>query len=317
MRRKLPGSTCGARNAACVVLALAVPFIVLFGGMAAAAEKSAPFREAERTLVLGMDYFGSASASGGGLLVAAATDEGTLADQATQAAQESGGQGGTRAAKQDAPSAAPPKARAATGKPPPPKTDTPLFNSKTVEFRALLQENIPRWQRVLKEEKRSPTFAGDLSKYMRTSLYKEWQALVAKLAGASDLEKAKAVTAFFNRWPYRTDQSVYKVADYWATPKEFLKNSGDCEDYAITKFYALVELGVDPGNMRIVVLMDTIQNIGHAVLLLYADGTAYVLDNMNSMLLPHTDVKVRHYDPKNSINLDYRWAHVKSSNPKK
>ena len=32
------------------------------------------------------------------------------------------------------------------------------------------------------------------------------------------------------------DISNYGVEDYWANIKEFLRNSGDCEDYAILSF---------------------------------------------------------------------------------
>ncbi|MCC8193686.1 MAG: transglutaminase-like cysteine peptidase [Deltaproteobacteria bacterium] len=185
-----------------------------------------------------------------------------------------------------------------------------LFN--TVEFRGTLK-NMPKWQRVVTAEQRSRTFDGDLSAVMRpASVYAQWQQIVERVKGASDLEKAKAVSAFFNRWPYRTDQAVYKVADYWATPREFLKNSGDCEDYAIVKFYALVKLGVDPENMRVVALKDTIRNLAHAVLVLYTENDAYVLDNLTSMVLTHE--RYQHYLPQYSVNEVYRWAHVR---PKK
>lgn len=184
----------------------------------------------------------------------------------------------------------------------------------TVEFRGQLK-NMPKWQRVVAAEQKSRTFDSDLSKAMRGSVYKQWQQLVGKVNGASDLEKAKAVTAFFNRWPYKTDQAVYKVADYWATPREFMEKSGDCEDYAITKFYALMKLGVNPENMRIVALKDTIRNLAHAVLVVYANGEAYVLDNLTDMVLPHT--RYKHYQPQYSVNEVFRWAHVRPQNRQK
>ncbi|SBW09127.1 Transglutaminase family protein cysteine peptidase BTLCP (fragment) [uncultured delta proteobacterium] len=233
----------------------------------------------------------------------------TPAPPASQAAQ---GQGDVealaaqRAAAQDAQASAAQDAQA----PGPKKTSIRLFD--TVEFRGVLK-NMPKWQRVVAAEQRSRTFDGDLSTVMRpASVYKQWQELVERVKNASDMEKAKAVTAFFNRWPYKTDQAVYKVSDYWATPKEFLLNSGDCEDYAITKFYALMKLGVDPENMRVVALMDTIRNLAHAVLVIYIDDDAYVLDNLTTLVLSHA--RYQHYAPQYSINEVYRWAHVR---PKK
>lgn len=302
MRKRLSGSPRSAKEAARAALILAAVFVALLWETALA-EKVVPFRENEGAIIVVLDGNGSVSVLGHGELAPAGTAQGLLVAEA---------------AGQNSPDlvAVPAEARPKAPSPPP-TTKVPLFNSKTVEFRGLLQKSLPKWQRVVTEEKRSPTFGGDLSKLMRAGLYREWQKLVENCGNASDLEKAKAVTAFFNRWPYRTDKDVYKIEDYWATPREFLKNSGDCEDYAITKFYALIALGIDPDKMRIVALMDTLRNLGHAVLVLYTDETAYVMDNMNSLILPHTDVRVRHYDPKIAANLIYRWAYVKSTKPKK
>lgn len=190
-----------------------------------------------------------------------------------------------------------------------PRSSIRLLN--TVEFRGELK-NMPKWQRVVTAEQKSRTFDGDLSGLMRGSVHTQWLELVNRAKSMSDLEKAKAVTVFFNRWPYKTDQAVYKVSDYWATPREFLAKSGDCEDYAITKFYALMKLGVDPENMRIVALKDTIRNLAHAVTVIYTNNDAYILDNLTDMTLTHT--RYTHYLPQYSVNEVYRWAHVR---PKK
>jgi predicted transglutaminase-like cysteine proteinase len=171
---------------------------------------------------------------------------------------------------------------------------------------------MPKWQRVAAAEAKTPTFGQDLSEYMRPALFRQWQALVAGSKNATVLEKAKLVSAFFNRWPYRTDMDVWKVDDYWATPAEFLKRSGDCEDFAITKMYALMALGVDPAAMRIVALKDTIRNLAHAVLVVYTDNEAYILDNLTDMVLPH--MRYRSYNPHYSVNGIYRWAHVVPKN---
>ena len=97
--------------------------------------------------------------------------------------------------------------------------------------------------------------------------------------------------------------------DYWAVPAQFLKKSGDCEDYAIAKYFTLKELGFPPGDMRIVVLRDTIRNLAHAVLVVYLDGEAYVLDNLSNVVQPHS--RLRNYDPQYSVNENGRWTHIK------
>ena len=177
----------------------------------------------------------------------------------------------------------------------------------TVEFRGELK-NMPKWERVVKAEAATPTFDQDLSAFMGAAQAKQWAELAARVANGTPLEKARAVNVFFNRWPYKIDMDVYKIEDYWATPAEFMKRSGDCEDYAITKFYALLKLGVDPDILRVVALRDTIRNLGHAVLVVYSEGDAYVLDNLTDMVMTHT--RYKQYAPQYSVNRIYRWAHV-------
>lgn len=46
-----------------------------------------------------------------------------------------------------------------------------------------------------------------------------------------------------NRYPYVSDMDNYGKDKYFATPVEFYKNGGDCEDYAIAKRYELSKLG--------------------------------------------------------------------------
>lgn len=176
----------------------------------------------------------------------------------------------------------------------------------TVEFKSRLK-NMPKWERVLRAYSGRAgidgSFGGNRQREARA-----WEALKEKHKGASALEKARAVNVFFNQWPYRTDQQVYGVSDYWATPDEFIKNSGDCEDYAITKMYALMQLGVDPANMRVVALHDNIRNLDHAVLALYTNDTVYILDNVTRLVLTHDNFM--HYRPYFSVNGVFKWTHV-------
>lgn len=199
------------------------------------------------------------------------------------------------------------KKSSASSKPPEFRKDR-LFG--TVEFRSKLK-NMPKWQRVLQAQgNRGIDDAFKAGNRQREA--QAWQKLKERLAGADALTKAKEVNAFFNQWPYRTDKVVYGINDYWATPEEFIKNSGDCEDYAITKFYALRQLGLSPDNMRIVVLRDTIRDLDHAVLAVYIGEEIYILDNVSKVVLSHSNY--RHYRPYHSLNEVYRWAHVPPSN---
>lgn len=177
----------------------------------------------------------------------------------------------------------------------------------TVEFRGPIKK-MPQWERVLRGYADRKSIDQDFSQAQLAS----WNKLKADAEKLGTLDKLVEVNKFFNRWPYRSDLDIYGVMDYWATPAEFIKNSGDCEDYAITKMFALIQLGVDPSKMRVVVLKDQIRNVDHAVLAVYVGEEVYVLDNASPMVLPHS--KYGHYRPVVSFNLAYRWAHVVPSN---
>jgi predicted transglutaminase-like cysteine proteinase len=176
----------------------------------------------------------------------------------------------------------------------------------TMEFKGKIKK-LPKWSGVLTKMKAWKGYFKDpdLAKLPSKA---GWNKLKGDAKGMAPLDKVKAVNKFFNQWPYRLDAGNYGKSDYWATPKEFLQKSGDCEDYSIAKFYALQELGFSGDTMRVVALKDRIRNIGHAVLAVYLDGTVYILDNQTAMVMPHT--KYKHYLPQYSVNEKYRWMHV-------
>ena len=191
---------------------------------------------------------------------------------------------------------------AAAADPTPPKVK--LFG--TVEFKGTIKQ-LPNWTRVLSKMEKWKGFFQYISA-AKLPTKSGWSKLVKEVEGQDAMGKLKAVNKFFNLWPYRLDAANYGVSDYWATPMEFLKKSGDCEDYAIAKYYALQEFGFSTDSMRIVAVKDYIRGIGHAVLVVYTDSGAYVLDNQTNMVLSHA--RYKHYIPQYSVNEKFRWMHV-------
>ncbi len=106
-------------------------------------------------------------------------------------------------------------------------------------------------------------------------------------AGLERGEQLRAVNRFFNRWPYKSDRETYRASEYWAAPDEFMSYSGDCEDYAIAKFFALGELGFANRNLRIAVVYDNLRRIGHAVLAVYTEGDILILNNQTDTIASH------------------------------
>jgi predicted transglutaminase-like cysteine proteinase len=184
---------------------------------------------------------------------------------------------------------------------------TGLFGSH--EFRSSLRA-LPQWNRVMTQaEAQVATMmacAPDREECSAAAL--SWQKIIREARSLPEFERLKAVNSYFNRWPYRLDVDVYGMSEYWATPQEFLRLSGDCEDYCITKYYALKLLGVPVERMRIVLLIDNIRNLPHAILAVRYNDESYVLDNLSDLLLPHQ--RYQHYLPQYSVNERFRWAHI-------
>lgn len=138
-------------------------------------------------------------------------------------------------------------------------------------------------------------------------LEQEWRALLTRLQGQSPTRQLDAVNRFVNQVPHVDDRVNYGVDDYWATPSEFFARGGDCEDYAIAKYVSLRELGWPPSQMRLAIVTDTSRGIAHAVLVVFVNGRAYVLDNQLAGVTPADSI--RHYRPIYSISEAGWWSH--------
>jgi predicted transglutaminase-like cysteine proteinase len=116
----------------------------------------------------------------------------------------------------------------------------------------------------------------------------------------------QAVNRFFNRWPYKTDRATYRASEYWAAPDEFMAYSGDCEDYAIAKFFALRELGFANQELRIAVVYDNLRRIGHAVLAVYAESDILILNNQTDTIASHA--RYNNFVPWYLVNETTLWT---------
>jgi predicted transglutaminase-like cysteine proteinase len=86
-----------------------------------------------------------------------------------------------------------------------------------------------------------------------------------------------------------SDERQWAVADHWSDPLEtLLSNRGDCEDYAIVKYAALLEAGVPADDVKIVVLKNLFPNEYHAVAAARVNGEWLILDNRTLTLVRDT-----------------------------
>ncbi len=120
---------------------------------------------------------------------------------------------------------------------------------------------------------------------------------------------AAQVNDYVNKTRYVPDSKNYGQNDYWSTPVEFFARGGDCEDFAITKYTALRALGVPEERLRLAIVQDLQKNVPHAILIVYTDNGAMILDNQIKTAV--NAERVSHYKPIFSINRDAWWLHTK------
>lgn len=139
---------------------------------------------------------------------------------------------------------------------------------------------------------------------------REWCALLDMLGQIPASDRISSVNRVVNARPYRDDLANYDVSDHWATPREFLHQGGDCEDFAITKYLALLHSGSPENHLRIVVARRPGRSGTHAVAAVLWRGKWYVLDNLNNEPLPLE--KRAELRPVYSISGSSRWIHTTS-----
>lgn len=179
-------------------------------------------------------------------------------------------------------------------------------------YREIEKQNLgifPQWLSVLE---RHLFNLNDSSSCQSTQFnqchLKQWQAFLNGIKHLPALQQIKQVNKYANEKEYILDIENYGVVDYWATPKEFLVNNGDCEDYAIVKMLSMKWLGYDVNAMRVVVVQDTNLRIPHAVMAIKNNHDILILDNQIEEVISHADIF--HYVPVYSVNESHWWMHV-------
>jgi predicted transglutaminase-like cysteine proteinase len=141
--------------------------------------------------------------------------------------------------------------------------------------------------------------------------------LIERAAGQDELRRLALVNDFFNRRIAFTDDiDTWGQVEYWASPMEALsKGRGDCEDYAIAKYFSLVSAGMPVSKLRMVYVRAMLngRSLAHMVLAYYAQPGAepLILDNLVPELRPasaRSDLQ-----PVFSFNSEGLWDGVGAS----
>ncbi|WP_303852550.1 transglutaminase-like cysteine peptidase [Seleniivibrio woodruffii] len=114
-------------------------------------------------------------------------------------------------------------------------------------------------------------------------------ALMDGLSEATDDKKVIEVNRFFNQVQYQTDMKTWGQSDYWASRLEFLGiGAGDCEDYAVSKFLTLIQLGIPQEKLFLTYVKRGAES--HMVVTYYKEPNTvpFVLDNYDKSIQPAT-----------------------------
>ncbi len=106
-------------------------------------------------------------------------------------------------------------------------------------------------------------------------------------------EQLRGINGFFNRFLYKKDIHNWNRSEYWANLREFIgAGAGDCEDYAIAKYFTLLQLGIPQTKLKITYskLMDKRYKkmIPHMVLSYFEEpySEPLILDNAIKEIIP-------------------------------
>ena len=120
-----------------------------------------------------------------------------------------------------------------------------------------------------------------------------WQTLLDNSAHDDERAQLERVNHFINRSvSFVSDQQAWGADDYWATPAQTLSlGKGDCEDFAIAKYFSLVRMGIPSEKLRLTFVKALKQNQAHMVLAYYpsASEQPLILDNLDPRIRPASE----------------------------
>lgn len=148
---------------------------------------------------------------------------------------------------------------------------------------------------------------------MDATTARKWDILVTLLKSQNRLNQLKLVQQFVNTQPYTPDTALWGNADYWGSVSEFLAKGGDCEDFALTKYRALIDAGYPASELRLALVEESFTGEQHAVLVANYNGRRLVLDNRRDDIEDHD--LVSNYRPLYSMNSQGLWRHHELARP--
>lgn len=146
-------------------------------------------------------------------------------------------------------------------------------------------------------------YNGDIQKRFRS-----WANLIESLKNKPVNVQLEKVNLFFNLFAFQSDKQSLGIEDYWKSPDEFIiDGGGDCDDFAIIKYFTLITLDVPIERLRITYVNSLTLHKAHMVLAYYPTPEAepLILDSIESKILKAS--KRSDLIPVYSFNAEGLW----------
>jgi len=117
----------------------------------------------------------------------------------------------------------------------------------------------------------------------------DYKKFLKRTKNLTKYQKLERINYKVNKIRSMKDKQSQGVGDYWSSPKEFLIDGrGDCEDYAITKYFSLKDVGIDKSKLYLAIGKVKYAPTSHMVMLYFKTKTSIpiVLDNLSWRILP-------------------------------
>ena len=101
-----------------------------------------------------------------------------------------------------------------------------------------------------------------------------------------------------------TDMKLYSKEEYWTLPGKY----GDCEDYVLLKRKLLIKRGWPVSSLLVTVVRQP-SGEGHAVLTVRTSKADFVLDNLNSKILPWNKTEYQYLKRQSTMHSG-RWSNI-------
>lgn len=162
-----------------------------------------------------------------------------------------------------------------------------MYSFETAEDFFAPAANWPAWQDTL-DRHHSELEAIHQCLSDEDSCTRRFRGLRHILLRGADLkleQQIRLVNRYVNRHRYEDDRvsSQSLAGNQWETLTEFLQRGGDCEDFAVAKYFILREFGVDAEDMRIVIGRESQRATHHAMLAIRFDDGIWLLENDNTI----------------------------------